>query len=360
MLNVLRKNKESVIIKVILGFIILSFAAFFGISSMEKGNLSVAVPASVNGEGINPVRFNYYLDTQLEQLKSVFKDNIPPEYLASAQANVANLLINRQLIDDTIRGYGFRISPDELAEHIKNNAQFQRDGKFDFNYYQDRYLPGYKLQTGGSYEKDASAELLSEKIFGEFKNIMEPTSEELERRNTIDNTLFSFSVVKVFMRDNDADAEIKPDAKAPADNKKTDDKITPEQKAQKIFDEWKKGTNIQPLLDEYKLSQTNMPDITYSKIKSVFGGKGEIKNLKEIISLTTENPFTSAVIKEDNYYYIVKLTDIKKTETSSEESEQSLTTLKETYSEEIASSLQSAFIKDLRKDAKIQFNEQIK
>ena len=127
MLTFLRNKKENILIKIVLFVIILSFAAFFGASTLSPGARRAEVPAIVNGEDINPSKYNYYINNRLEQLRKVFKSKIPEQFVTNAKRNVLYSLINQELIHQALDKFGFRTSDAELVEFIKTDPQFRNE-----------------------------------------------------------------------------------------------------------------------------------------------------------------------------------------------------------------------------------------
>jgi hypothetical protein len=236
-----------------------------------------------------------------------------------------NGLINQELLNQALGRFGLQTTPIELVESIKKNDQFYRDGKFDIDYYNERFLPGYQLATGTSFEKEMMDEINTKKFFGTFENLLELSPDEAQRLYQIDNTKFKFAVIKV---------------------KKENQEV-----ANKIWDSWKKNGNIESMLTENKLTKTETRELGYTNLKSMFGGKVSTDNVKKILSLSSKNPFPETYLDEGNDYYLIKLVEM--TAVPQKMDEASLTKIKEDFSKSLDEDLKSSFIAELRKNAKI-------
>lgn len=346
MLNILRKHKENLMIKIILGLISIAFIFFFGSSTLRQGNTETNSPATVNGVRINATKAKYLLNVQMEQLREVFKDKVPDGFSQNMKSSVIANLINQELLRQELGKMGLKTTRVELASFIKDSKQFYNNGKFDMNYYQERFLPGYQLTVGSSFETDTMDDLMTEKFFQPFDNILNPSDKEIEQTNKLTNTKFKFSVVKI--------------KKEQKENKEPDpyaDSIgpSPEEKAGRVLALWKSKKDISDSLKEYNLKQNDTEELSYSQLKSVFGGKADTKSIQILTSLSMETPFPSTYADVDNFYYVVKLVDVIKP--LSELTEENLEGIKEKYQNDIVTDLKLSFIEDLRSHAKIKVFE---
>lgn len=329
MLTILRKNKQNIIFKIIFGVIIISFAAFFGSSGLRQRSGSVEggdAPAVVNGQVISAQRFLSLVNQQTEQYRQLFKDNLPKEFLEGIKKSVIQNLVEETLLTQAIIHFGLKTSPQELTYVIMNNEQFQQNGTFNLDLYKNRFLPWYRDANGSSYEHDVMQQLALEKFIGTFAMIQTPNEQELKIANTINQTLFKFSVVS----------------------------LTEEEKAKKFWDLWKAGKLKKDQLDKNDLKQTETSELNYTQLNRVFGGDASIDNLKTVAALTKDKPYPTSYLKEGSQYYFVKLVDLKTPQTTlSEERKQMLTNQ---YTKLFADSLAQAFIDELKSQAKIKIH----
>lgn len=345
MLGILREHRNNVLVKIFFGLFILSFAGFFGLSAMGPSQRQGS-PAEVNGVPINPAKFNYLLSNQMERFKSQFKEEIPKEFSRNMSQSVINTLINQMLIAENLKQFGVKTTEDELAEVIRSSPQFQREGQFDLDYYKNRFLPGYRLSTGSSYENDIQEELALQRFFGTFNDLIEPTTQELEQETQIQTVTFKYDVITIPVRDaSKMDAESTASSEELQANAKT--------LANQILDAWKSDASIDELITTNKLTRKETPELNYRKIKFVFGGKGSTDNLKSIVSLTSDKPFVGEPLLEGNYYYIAKLVEKKTIDLDEDELKELKGKIKQAYLDQLNNSLQGAYVKSLRDAAQI-------
>ncbi|QOL24392.1 SurA N-terminal domain-containing protein [Thalassotalea sp. LPB0316] len=137
MLERIRENAQGMTAKIILGFIILTFA-IAGIGSYTN-NVDTSV-AEVNGEKISLQEFEQAYQAQRNRMAQQFGDMFDtlasnPAYLANLRNGVLDNLINEKLLDQAARDLAIRISDEKLKETIRNMTEFQVDGQFDNNRY---------------------------------------------------------------------------------------------------------------------------------------------------------------------------------------------------------------------------------
>lgn len=137
MLENIREKSQGTVAKVILGFIILTFA-IAGIGSYT--NSTDTSVAEVNGEPISQRDFEQAYQQQrsrmAQQYGQMFEQiSANPEFAAQIRNNVLENLINEKLLNQTANELGIRVSDEYLKKAIRETPQFQRDGKFDNNTY---------------------------------------------------------------------------------------------------------------------------------------------------------------------------------------------------------------------------------
>ncbi|MEH6517916.1 MAG: SurA N-terminal domain-containing protein [Halioglobus sp.] len=130
MLQNIRKSSQGTAARVIIGVIVVSFAAF-GIESILLGSGSNGV-AEVNGEEISPFEFEQVLNTQQRQLIDMMGGNIDPEMLESdrLRAQAMQTIINRKLLMQSADDMNLSISEAEIGTFIGGMEQFQIAGQF--------------------------------------------------------------------------------------------------------------------------------------------------------------------------------------------------------------------------------------
>lgn len=93
MLDILRRHSSSVVIKLTLGAIIVSFALFFGFGAARKGQATArggsSAVATVNGHAIPAPIFGYFYENQYEQMRQGSKDKELPQFAQELAKNYA-------------------------------------------------------------------------------------------------------------------------------------------------------------------------------------------------------------------------------------------------------------------------------
>ena len=136
MLTAIRERATGWIAWVIVIILVIPFA-LWGVSSYFEGGIEVSV-ASVNGEDISTYTYQEDLSLQTRALSQRLGGNFDPELLNTLgiRQRVLDNLIDNRLLNQYADENGFRISDEQLAQLIQNEASFQIDGKFNLNQYQ--------------------------------------------------------------------------------------------------------------------------------------------------------------------------------------------------------------------------------
>lgn len=139
MLERIRENSQGVVVKIILGLIILTFA-LAGVGSYISASGQVPA-ATVNGEEISNATFERAyqnerarMEQQLGEFFSQLASN--PDYMSNFRNGVLDRLIAEELADQLAEELGLRASDEQVKESIRNMPEFQLDGRFN----NDRYL----------------------------------------------------------------------------------------------------------------------------------------------------------------------------------------------------------------------------
>ncbi|WDE13625.1 SurA N-terminal domain-containing protein [Thalassomonas haliotis] len=137
MLENIRESSQGTIAKVILGFIILTFAVA-GIGSYTN-TVDTSV-AEVNGEKISQSAFDKAYQAQRNRMAQQFGQmfdtlSADSNYMANFRNGVLDNLINEKLIDQSTQELAIRISDERLKQTIREMSEFQVDGVFDNNRY---------------------------------------------------------------------------------------------------------------------------------------------------------------------------------------------------------------------------------
>jgi peptidyl-prolyl cis-trans isomerase D len=160
MLDAVRNYTSGWMAKAILALITVPFA-LFGIDSylnQSSGNVPIA---KVDGSKISIQEYGNAIDKVRDRMMAQ-GDKIDPAMLESPQLkqSVLDGLITRRLVNAEIKKSNFKISEEQLNQHILGIPEFQDNGKFSQDIY-DKTLAQNKL-TASKFEEEQRNDLLSQ------------------------------------------------------------------------------------------------------------------------------------------------------------------------------------------------------
>jgi peptidyl-prolyl cis-trans isomerase D len=132
MLRIMRKHKQSIIIKGLFLLLVVLFIAplaLYKLSDKDSDNQSFAV--KVNGDKVSYDDFLRNFDRMKAKLQDVTSQPVTPEVEKKIRKYVLDSLINSAVVMQEAKRTGVKISDDEVNENIRKMPEFQRDGKFD-------------------------------------------------------------------------------------------------------------------------------------------------------------------------------------------------------------------------------------
>lgn len=134
MLNIMRKNASSLLIKIIFSIIVIVFV-FWGVGSFQPSSGDRV--ALVNGEPISVESYRYAYNNYIETLQAQYGSNLSQELLSMFQVprQVINSLITRTLLLQEAEKMDIRVTDAELASAIQSMSAFQNNGTFDKQQY---------------------------------------------------------------------------------------------------------------------------------------------------------------------------------------------------------------------------------
>jgi len=162
MLEIMRKNASSLLIKIIFVVIVIVFI-FWGVGSFDQ-NPSDQV-ASVNGEPISFESYRYAYDNYVENLKSQYGSNLSQELLDMFQVprQVVSSLVNRELLMQEAEKLNIKVTDMELANAIHSISAFQESGIFNNQRYE--VLLRRNNLTKETFEVDQRETMLINKLY---------------------------------------------------------------------------------------------------------------------------------------------------------------------------------------------------
>ena len=160
MLEAIRKHTQGWLAKLVLALITIPFA-LFGIDSYLNDAGSTVAVAKVNGDKISMQEYGNAIDTVRNRLQADGQ-KVDAAMLESAELkqSVLDGLITRRLVNAEIRKSNFKISDEQLSQHILGMPEFQENGKFSEDIYQ-KTLEQNKL-TASKFENDRRGDLLTQ------------------------------------------------------------------------------------------------------------------------------------------------------------------------------------------------------
>ena len=197
MLGIMRKYKQSVIIKVVFGIIVLSFVGTIFLvwgkgDSGLKGSSGYAIK-------VDKTRISYeeYQQAYL-RIRNMFQQmlgSVTPEMEKQygIKKTAIDNLINQVLIKREARKMGISVSKDDIVKAVSGISAFQKDGVFDFALYQQ--ILKTQRMTPTAFEEAQEEDLLIKKAQDKIKGEVKVTDEELLKQFKQDNDRVDLSFV---------------------------------------------------------------------------------------------------------------------------------------------------------------------
>jgi len=137
MLQSIRDNSQSIVAKIIVGLIIVTFA-LFGVESLISLTTGSKAPASVNGEDIGEQELYRAVELQRRQILAQMGENADP---ASLDDNMIRSMVLDELVEQSVlvqsaQEQGMAVSPQMIDRSIVQTPEFQIDGNFDRNQFE--------------------------------------------------------------------------------------------------------------------------------------------------------------------------------------------------------------------------------
>ena len=163
--------------RALLALITIPFALFGIDSYLSSAGSNVAV-AKVAGNNISIQEYDNALKNTRNRLQSEGKFDQAQLDSPEVKSLVLNQLINKQLINDEIRRANFAISDVQLATYITGMPEFQRDGNFSQELY-DQTLTQNQL-TPTRFEAGMRADMLTQQALDGIGKLAFSTESRLQ------------------------------------------------------------------------------------------------------------------------------------------------------------------------------------
>jgi len=168
MLSIMRKQKESIIIKIVFVIIVLSFVGtiflVWGKGSEGMGGGKGGYAAKVNGTKISLEEYQSGYQRIRNMYQQIYGQSIPPEMekMLGLKKVALDSLIDNLLAMKEAKSLGIKVSKDEVSSAIEATPMFQKDGKFSFDQYQ-QILRSNRM-TARDFEEGQEAEITLKKV----------------------------------------------------------------------------------------------------------------------------------------------------------------------------------------------------
>ena len=204
MLNILRKNAQSVVVQAIVVIIAIVFI-FWGVGTNLKDNPNAL--AVVNGKEIPYRDFQQSYERAIESYKQQFAGQMPPGFLESIglKEQVLDQLIQSELLRQGAESIGMRISKEAVQRKIKEMAVFNNNGRFDLANYKT-VLERNKLSPT-SFEAGIQNDLLMNRVLDALGSFSVVPAQEV--RNWIDYVDQEIKLVYAAVNTEDYIAQVK-------------------------------------------------------------------------------------------------------------------------------------------------------
>lgn len=174
MLSLIRRKKESFIIKFVFVVIVLSFVGtiflVWGQGSDGFGGGKGGYAARVNGTKISLDDYRNAYERVKNMYQQIYGQSIPPEMekMLGLKKVALDGLIDNLLAMKEAKSLGIKVSKDEVSNSIEAMPMFQRGGKFDFDQYQ-QVLRSNRM-TAKEFEEGQETEVLLKKVHQSVKD----------------------------------------------------------------------------------------------------------------------------------------------------------------------------------------------
>ena len=168
MLDSIRSVAQGWVGKALLALITIPFALFGIDSYLSSAGSNVAI-AKVGKNNISIQAYDNALKNIRNRLQSEGKIDPAAPDLPEMKSFALNQLINDQLLDDEVKHANFAISDMQLTTYITGMPEFQKDGKFSQELY-DQTLTDAKL-TPNKFEARIRADLLAQQAQDNFAKL---------------------------------------------------------------------------------------------------------------------------------------------------------------------------------------------
>jgi len=176
MLNIMRKNASSLLIKIIFSIIVIVFV-FWGVGSIQENRGNRV--ALVNGEAISVESYQHVYRNYYERLQQEYGDQLTREALEAMQLprQIISSMVDQELLLQEAEKLDLQITDQELASAIQSIPDFQESGAFNDLRYE--FLLANNNLTTESFEGSQRESMLSEKLSAMVTSAIKVTDGEV-------------------------------------------------------------------------------------------------------------------------------------------------------------------------------------
>ena len=178
MLDILRKNAQSIVIQAIVIVIAVVFV-FWGVGSNLKNRSNAA--AVVDGVEIGFSAFQRAYDRTIESYKQQFGGQLPQGLLESLgiKEQVLNQLIQSELLEQSAAAVGLRANPEAIQRKIQEMSVFAKNGRFDLETYKAILERNRMSPTG--FEQDLAKDVVTSRMIDAVGSFAAITAGEIQQ-----------------------------------------------------------------------------------------------------------------------------------------------------------------------------------
>lgn len=182
MLDLMRRKKESLIIKIVFVLIVLSFIGtiflVWGKGSDGVGGRSGGYAAKVDGSRISIEELQNAYERMRSMYRQIYGQSFSPEIekVLGLKKVALDSLVDNLLVMKEAKSMGIKVSTDEVAKAIEANPAFQKDGAFNFELYH-QLLKSNRI-TEKDFEEGQKSELLLKKAKQSIKDKVAVSDED--------------------------------------------------------------------------------------------------------------------------------------------------------------------------------------
>ena len=199
MLDVMRRQKRSWLILLLLGIGVLAFVMVGTYPQGDQGG--VVTIAEVNGEKITSTEVENRYQRMLQNYQQLLSGTMTPAEIAQLdlRGEILNDLIQQRLLLQEAQKMGLQATDDELAASIAGNSAFQTGGRFNKNVYS--HMLRAQGVSPGQFEAQQRDSLTIRKLFNLIQDSMPVTEDELKGRYQLDNEQINLEFIRLQAKD---------------------------------------------------------------------------------------------------------------------------------------------------------------